>query len=94
MFRCRRTVVVDGSSPFFRDRRIMDARFTCTTILPNGRAAHGAPTVYTASADLVRRESDRLGDLVVRRAECELPISTMPAAIRACGQGPPTTIAE
>ena len=44
--RCRRTVVVDGSSPFFRDRRIMDARFTCTTILPHGARCTAVPTVY------------------------------------------------
>ena len=44
--RCRRIVVVDGSSPFFRDRRIMDARFTCTTILPHGARCSAVPTVY------------------------------------------------
>ena len=44
--RCRRIVVVDGSSPFFCDRRIMDARFTCTTILPHGARCTAVPTVY------------------------------------------------
>ena len=44
--RCRRIVVVDGSSPFFRDRRIMEARFTCTTILPHGARCTAFPTVY------------------------------------------------
>ena len=29
-----RRVVIDGMAPAFRDRRIMGARFRCTTILP------------------------------------------------------------
>jgi hypothetical protein len=31
--RCRRRVVIDDLAPAFRDRRIMGARFRCTTIL-------------------------------------------------------------
>ena len=38
---CGRRVVIDGMAPAFRDRRIMGARFRCTTILPHGVACGG-----------------------------------------------------
>jgi len=44
--RCGRCVVIDGMAPAFRDRRIMGARFHCTTILPHGVACGGSPSIY------------------------------------------------
>jgi hypothetical protein len=43
---CGRCVVIDGMAPAFRDRRIMGARFRCTTILPHGVACTGLPSIY------------------------------------------------
>jgi hypothetical protein len=44
--RCGRRVVIDGMAPAFRDRRIMGTRFRCTTILPDGVACVGLPSIY------------------------------------------------
>jgi hypothetical protein len=44
--RCRRCVRIDGAADAFRDRRIMGARFRCTTILPDGVACAGSPEIY------------------------------------------------
>jgi hypothetical protein len=44
--RCGRRVVIDGMAPTFRNRRIMGARFRCTTILPHGVACAGSPSIY------------------------------------------------
>jgi hypothetical protein len=44
--RCGRRVVIDGMAPAFRDRRIMGARFRCTTILPHGVACAGSLSIY------------------------------------------------
>jgi hypothetical protein len=44
--RCGRCVVIDGMAPAFRDRRIMNTRFRCTTSLPHGVACAGLPSIY------------------------------------------------
>jgi hypothetical protein len=44
--RCRRRVVIDGLSGVFRDRRIGDTRFVCTTILPHGARCTATPSIY------------------------------------------------
>jgi hypothetical protein len=43
---CGRRVVIDGMAPAFHDRRIMGTRFRCTTILPDGVACAGSPSIY------------------------------------------------
>lgn len=44
--RCRRRVAIDGLSEVFRDRRIGDTRFVCTTILPHGDRCTATPSIY------------------------------------------------
>jgi hypothetical protein len=43
--RCRRCVVVDAAAVAMRDRRIMGARFKCTTLLPHGEPCAGTPSL-------------------------------------------------
>jgi hypothetical protein len=49
--RCRRCVRIDGAAEAFRDRRIMGARFRCTTILPHGAPCTGEPSIYIGKRD-------------------------------------------
>ena len=44
--RCQRRVAIDGQSDVFRDRRIGDTRFVCTTILPHGDRCTATPSIY------------------------------------------------
>jgi hypothetical protein len=49
--RCQRRVVINGTSDFFRERRIMGTRFSCTTILPHGARCTAAPSIYIRKRD-------------------------------------------
>jgi hypothetical protein len=76
---CGRRVVIDGTTEGFRDRRIMGARFKCTTILP-----HGAPCAGLPSFDIRKRgrEGWSLGDhsRAIRARQEKAPIDAKPGA--------------